>query len=372
MASNLTFKGLLARQSNRHTVVTFAASASEILEIAEIDRIGRTDEGDLFGFQRPQIARHIHEIRDYLARDDAVLPNSVVLAFTQGVAIREINGSFIEIEVDRSQGAPGLVVDGQQRLSALAPLENKDFEIFVSAILCEDEEELRRQFILINNTRPLPKELIYELLPTVGGLPHRLSSRSFAAALTERLNFDASSSIKGEIRQHTNPGGTLSSNAIQKVIMNSRSNGAIRELVGKPDGMEASFALISAFFAAVKETFPEAWFGMSPKTSRLVHGAGIVALGYVMEVAFALSEARTTDAFKQSLLCLRGKTAWSSGSWPFADEARPWNKIQNTNADIRLLAEHLVRIVRDQSAAVDGSRVAKLVPASDAEARLAI
>ena len=48
---------------------------------------------------------------------------------------------------------------------ALSMLEEKDFEVFVSALICKDNDELQKQFILINNTRPLAKELIYELLP---------------------------------------------------------------------------------------------------------------------------------------------------------------------------------------------------------------
>jgi len=42
-------------------------------------------------FQRPQIASHICEIKDYLEHDDAVLPNPIVIAFTSGVS-RQISG----------------------------------------------------------------------------------------------------------------------------------------------------------------------------------------------------------------------------------------------------------------------------------------
>src|SRR3546814_13396475 len=98
-----------------------------------------------------------------------------------------------------AKGAPGFVVDGQQRLSALAEVD-RDFQVFVSALICRDEAELRRQFVLINNSKPLPKSLIYELLPTVDDLPARLSRRSEAADLTGRLNFEATS-LKGYIKR---------------------------------------------------------------------------------------------------------------------------------------------------------------------------
>ena len=116
-----------------------------------------------------------------------MLPNSVVIAFVGGVRTEELGDGLSEITVTVDGTPPGLIVDGQQRLTALQGLAEKDFQVFVSAIVCEDDEDLRRQFILINNTRPLPKELIYELLPTVSGLPHRMASRSFAANLTTLL-----------------------------------------------------------------------------------------------------------------------------------------------------------------------------------------
>jgi DGQHR domain-containing protein len=203
-------------------VFSFAASAAQIFEIARIERAGRSDTGVLSGFQRPQVAAHIHEIRDYLEREDAVLPNSIVVAFTDRVTVRPVKENVVIIEIDVGDGPPGLIVDGQQRLSALAPLTDKSFEVFVSGIVCQNEEELRRQFILINNTRPLPKELIYELLPGIANLPERMSSRSMASALTQRLNFDRSSSLYRQIHLHTNPQGKVASNAIQRVIMTSR------------------------------------------------------------------------------------------------------------------------------------------------------
>src|SRR3546814_7178534 len=82
-------------------------------------------------------------------------------------------------------------------------MNGKDFQVFVSAVVCADDAELRRQFVLINNTRPLPKSLIYELLPSVDGLPRRLSDRPLAAELTAQLNYQGDSSLKGLIHQHT-------------------------------------------------------------------------------------------------------------------------------------------------------------------------
>ena len=343
----LKYKAIRAEQSDKHQVLSFAAKASEILKFASIDRISRNEAGGLKGFQRPQIATHIHEIRDYLKSDDAVLPNPIVVAFTGYVQVKEKKGGVFELEIDLSKGVPGLVVDGQQRLTALNGLPEKDFQVFVSALLCRDEEELRKQFILINNTRPLPKSLIYELLPTVTGLPERMASRSMAAKLVETLNYDENSSLKGQIKQHTNTEGVVADTTLQRLIMNSLTDGICRELIREENGEEKCFKLISDYFAAVQEVFFEAWDQHTPKTSRLVHGAGIVSMGYVMEFLHARDKAITTEQFALGMQPLTDYTAWTSGEWQFGDnETRPWNGLQNLHRDIQLLASFLTRALK--------------------------
>lgn len=346
--TKLTFSAIRADQSNEHMVMCFTATASEISTFATIERIARNGEGHLSGFQRPQIASHIQEIKDYLKRDDAVLPNPIVIAFTDNVEVKELSDQVVQITINVENGPPGLVVDGQQRLSALNLIPEKNFKVFVSALLCKNDAELRRQFVLINNTRPLPKSLIYELLPTVEGLPHRFSSRSFAAALASRLNYDSSSSLKGMIHQHTNPAGIINDTAIQKVVMNSLHDGILREFMRDPTGSEKSFQLISEFYRAVSLVFRDAWDGHKPKTSRLVHGAGIVAMGYVMELLALNLGSRTWEDFQKGLAPVVGKTAWTSGTWDFGpDDQRIWNSIQNTPSHASALAHYLMRVMRD-------------------------
>ena len=359
MTNKIKFTGIAARQSNKHTVVSFPALASDVFAVAKIDRAGRTDQGELFGFQRPQVSKHILEIRDYLSKPDAVLPNSVVLAFVEGVKINFVQDQICEIEIDIEEGKPGFIVDGQQRLSALEPLDERGFEVFVSAIICEDEEELRKQFILINNTKPLPKELIYELLPSVEGLPSRLSSRALGSHITTKLNYlrsedDSISPFFGEIRQHTNPSGSISSTAVQKIVMNSRSHGALREFAHLEDFEDKALRFISDFFGAMVDLFPEAWIDKTPRNSRLKHSAGIISLGFVMEIAYSKFGAKTRSEFREVLECLRQKNvcAWTDGTWYFdVTDVRQWDRVQNTQPDIRALSNHLVKIVRDQSSA---------------------
>jgi len=349
--ATFTFPAITPQQSAHHSVFGFCATATDIFSFADIERLGRSEKGILKGFQRPKVAGHIREIREYLAQENAVLPNSVVIAFTSGVKLTKKSDGQIHLTIRTKKGEkPGLIVDGQQRLSALQDLENKEFEVLVTGLICESEDELRKQFILINNTKPLPKQLIYELLPTVNGLPVRLSSRSTAATLVERLNYDEASSLRGQINQHTNPSGVIRDTAIQRVIMSSLSDGVLREFYREEGGLEKCFQLVSDYFAAVQRVFQSDWHEHTPKTSRLVHGCGIVSMGYVMEYLHTTSGITTTTQFAKELSPIRERVAWTSGYWNFGENnQRPWNSLQNLSKDYRELSRYLLHILKNRS-----------------------
>jgi DGQHR domain-containing protein len=342
------FPSLIARQAADHDVFVFAAEPKQVLEFAQIERLGRKDSGELKGFQRHQISSHIKDIRAYLGRDDALLPNAVIVAFLQGVTLQRHKDGRVDVTIDMKDGPPGFVVDGQQRLTALSGLEKPGFQVFVSALVCKNYDELRQQFVFINSARPLPKTLIYELLPTVEGLPERYTARRFAARVVERLNFYGSPAIRGQIRQHTNPGGVISDTAMQKLVINSAAHGAVRDLVTYEDREDRAFALIDAFFTAVAQVFGGEWTGMAPRHSRLRHGAGIVAMGFVMDLLYGNQDATTAEDFVVGLELLKPYTAWTSGHWKTTEYDIPWNDIQNTPSDIDLLTRHLVSTTKRQ------------------------
>src|ERR1039458_8028466 len=109
------FTAVRANQAHDAQVFTFAAKAKEVLAICEISRAGRGEHGELFGFQRPQIAAHIQEIRDYLQSEDAVLPNSVVVGFLGGLTVRSHHNGTYSLTITVAKDKPGFVVDGQHR-----------------------------------------------------------------------------------------------------------------------------------------------------------------------------------------------------------------------------------------------------------------
>ena len=81
----------------------------------------------------------------------------------------------LQIPIDEDipeEDKPGWIVDGQQRTAAMRDARVEGFPVCVVGFVADGLEEQRQQFILVNATKPLPKGLIYELLPsTEGKLP---------------------------------------------------------------------------------------------------------------------------------------------------------------------------------------------------------
>ena len=136
-------------------------------------------------------------------------PNAIVVAFDDSVKFKPSrqaagatsysrNGTLtIPLDPDLPDSEkPGWIVDGQQRAAALRDARVKGFPVCVVGFIADGLEEQRQQFILVNATKPLPKGLIYELLPsTEGKLPAALQKRRYPALLSERLNFDDDSPL---------------------------------------------------------------------------------------------------------------------------------------------------------------------------------
>jgi hypothetical protein len=134
----------------------------------------------------------------------------------------------------------------------------------------------------------------------------------------------------------------------------------MRLLISKENGVELCLGLAQEFFSAVAYVFKDAWEGHAPKSSRLVHGAGVVSMGYVMDLLHRSDGARTCQDFAAGMSCLVGKVAWTSGRWDFGGgDTRHWKAIQNTGADIATLTSFLTRIVSNASKARKARDVAE-------------
>jgi DGQHR domain-containing protein len=349
-----------ARQSRGQRLYSFAVDGKLVPRFASVSRVKRTDETTLLGYQRPEVYSHIEEIRNYLETPSPMIPNGVVIAFDKRVQFKPAKSQALNTEysvvgtlripvVTNGGKRPGFVVDGQQRLAAIREAHVSSFPIFVSAFITNDIRKQTEQFILVNSTKPLPKGLIYELLPSTDArLPTQLHKRRLPAELLERLNHTEGSPLFHMVRTPTSPDGVIKDNSILKMLGNSLSDGALfrfRGTMGQPPDVDGMYRMLAAFWGGVKDAFPEAW-GLNSRNSRLMHGAGIVAVGNLMDHLVAKRErgrSTTRGYFERELRKLSPWCAWTHGVWKIPGNRRRWNEVQNTRQDVALLTEFLQR-----------------------------
>lgn len=346
-------------QGRGRKVFAFPVDGKLLPTFASVTRIARTEADGVTGYQRPEVLSHISQIRKYLESANPMLPNAIVVAFDSSVRFKPISakpsaqhGRLGALHIPLSgdgETRPGLIVDGQQRSAALREAELRRFPVFVVGFIAEDESEQREQFLLVNSTKPLPKGLLYELLPSIDApLPEALARRRFPAALLERLNHDRDSPFYGMISTPTAPKGIIKDNSVLRMLENSLTDGALfrfRTSAGEAGDIESMLKVLKHFWEAVRRVFPTAW-GVPPKRSRLMHGAGIVSLGFVMD-AIADRHRRTPVPsirnFSDGLAGIANECRWTDGFWDFGVGRHvKWCDLQNTSTHIQLLTDHLL------------------------------
>ena len=359
MTNTLTLPAIEFRQGPTRRLYSFAIDAKALPRIAVVSRIQRDDDAQVAGYQRPEVGRHIRAIRDYVESDDPMIPNALVIAFDSRVRFQPIEGDggvdttharhgTLTIPLDE-EVRPGFIVDGQQRTAAVRDAMVDRFPMPVTAFVTDSEDEQRTQFILVNSTKPLPVGLIHELLPTtVGRLPAKLERRRAPALLLERLNLEEESPFHLMIRTVTNPSGVVRDNSVLRMLEASIENGVLYEFreprTGEVESRPALQVLYD-YWDAVARVFPDAWGPeITPRRSRLIHGAGIVSMGLLMDTIAARRGSTDHGTFYQDLKAIKDACAWTTGEWEFApDDRRPWNGLQNTSKDTDLLKNHLRR-----------------------------
>ena len=357
--TRLSLPAVEVQQGNQHRIYSFAVDGKRLPEFAAISRIARPEGQHINGYQRPEVLSHIAGIRKYIESPSPLIPNAVVLAFDSRVQFEpqssDDNGysrsGTLHIPIDEAwseREKPAWVVDGQQRIAAIREARVDTFPICVTAFCASDVQQQREQFILVNSTKPLSKALIYELLPTTQMvLPEVLQKRRFPSMLLNRLNYDPDSPMRLMIKTATNQEGVIQDNSILKMLEHSLSDGALyryRQADGSGD-IEAMLNLLKAYWSAVSHVFNDAW-QLPPNRSRLVHGAGIVSMGFIMDAIADRHHEELTLTMQTFVYDLEGMQRfcrWTNGYWDFGGNVtRKWNEIQNTTKDIRLLANHLL------------------------------
>ncbi len=351
-------------QNAARPLYQFSLTAQELMSVADISRIGRSEGGGLLGHQRGEVRRHIQEIVAYLNTDDVLLPNSLVVAFSQAATFRPIDGAdpiddatagVLSLPLPKEGEVKiGWIVDGQQRATALMESTRSSWPVPVNAFIAEDVGVQRDQSLRVNNTKPLPRGLITELQPEVTGpLPRNLSSKRIPAALADLLNRDPASPFHGLIRRASTPPARRRA----AVVADASVVNMLEESLISPAGClfpyhnissgetetDGVWRVLLSYWSAVRATFPDAW-GRPPAQSRLMHGTGIRAMGRLMDrVVSGLSpgDPEFRDRLRAEVATVAPVCRWTSGRWE--EIGLEWREVQNVPRHLRMLSSFLVR-----------------------------
>ncbi|MEU6798681.1 DGQHR domain-containing protein DpdB [Nonomuraea wenchangensis] len=355
-------------QVKNYPLFVFMLRADQVLEFADISRVSRDEAGKLIGYQRPQVKKHIQEIVQYLDSDLPIFPNPIIMALSSRVHFRSTRGGnrhpddgvsdtgrLVVPHPEEGKPKPAWIVDGQQRALALSQARRQDFPTPIIAFIADTVNLQRDQFVRINNTKPLPRGLVTELLPEVDSpLPPRLAIRKAPSQLCDVLHSDKNSPFHGLIKR-ASTAGTKQSGA---VITDTGIVDMIQESLTSPSGAlypyrdigrgETDFdGIIQALFiywTAVRETFPDAW-GKPPEKSRLMHGAGIRAMGRLMDRILGIVDPMRSDApetVRKHLELVAPHCMWTSGVWE--EIGHRWNEIENVSKHVHELSNYLIRV----------------------------
>jgi DGQHR domain-containing protein len=362
----LTRRATKLTQSDYIPLYQFALTNDEIAAVADISRLSRDDTGKLLGYQRREVKKHVTDITEYLDSETPLFPHPLIIAFSSKVVFTSSRGKrvndgvstagTISIPVPRNGGAkPGWLVDGQQRALALSRSRRRDFPVPVCAFITDNIELQRDQFLRINNTRPLPRGLVTELLPEVScPLPANLAVRKVPAAICDLLNREDLSPFKGLIRRPSTPEqdkshAVISDTVVVKMIEESltHTSGCLfpyRNVATSECDHSGIWSVLLTFWCAVRDTFPEAWGKPSTK-SRLMHGVGIRSMGKLMDRMMGSIDPRDQDGAKvvlRDLAAIAPLCRWTSGAWTELGGIE-WNELQNLHKHLSVLSNFLIR-----------------------------
>lgn len=357
-------RALCIEQTKCGPLYLFTLRADEIFDVAEVTRVHRSRSDELIGYQRAEVRQHVEDILEYLNGDEVLFPNSIILALSSVVRFRRSRGpenddglakaGVIEIVLPSDDGArPAWIVDGQQRALALSRAERRDLPVPVSAFVAETVSQQRDQFLRINNTRPLPRGLVTELLPEVSTpLPRTLAAKQVPSEICGLLNSEETSPFFGLIRRASTPrgsGAVITDTSIVEMLRDSMNTPAgclfpYRNLASGETDIDAIWETVIMYWNGVRTAFPDAW-GVPPEQSRLMHGVGIRSMGRLMDKVMASTrpgDARAAEHVADAMAKISPHCRWTSGTWE--ELGMEWNSIENTNRNQRLLANLLVRI----------------------------
>lgn len=366
-ADNLVVRAVKTKQGDDIDVYAFFLYGSDLTRIADISRIHR-DETEVKGFQRKEIKNHVNAIVEFLDSGPVIFPNAITLALAPEVTFETSRGTkpkgLVEVATSGTLTIPmqsegnraAWIVDGQQRSLALAKAKNSRIPVPVVGFVSREVEVHRAQFILVNKVKALDIRLINELLPEVGSLlPKDLAANKLPSELCNLLNRQPKSPFYRLIKRVSDTDGDKSVVIDTAIIGAIKTNlkhpmGALTQYVHSDDTFDpdAMYNVLLSYWSGVRDTFADAW-AKSPETSRLMHSAGIKAMGALMDPIMLRADSSATpeSEIRESLQRLAPYCCWTEGTWEGLGWR--WNEIQATPQHISKLSEYLIQLDRKLS-----------------------
>jgi len=242
--NNIEVNAIRVDQSDR-VFYLFKMKAADLLSIAyfnprEIDRES--------GIQRPFKESRSKDIAEYIDSEDSVLPNNIIVSL-KSEYVNFKNGSLgIQQRKDIA-----FVIDGQHRLRAFTYASKKDFELPVSAFLDLSLAEIAEIFVKINyNQKPVNKSLVYDLL----GISDEIFPEFVEAhKITKLLNETIGSPWFDNIKMLGIGRGIITQASFITAL---EANKILDDLL-KDYSLEQKATILSNYFTAIKQLFPEQW-----------------------------------------------------------------------------------------------------------------
>jgi hypothetical protein len=141
----------------------------------------------------------------------------------------------------------------------------------------------------------------------------------------------------------------ITDSSLMKAIEESISspNGCLypfRNVTTNETDFEGIFQVLTTYWMAVKNVFPNAW-GKPPEKSRLMHGAGIRSMGRLMDRIMQVVDPRKPTAQAEvirELKLVAPICRWTAGRWDDMDGMK-WNDLNNVPRHINMLSNVLIR-----------------------------
>lgn len=364
--AELERRALKLIQTAGHPLYLFTLTAAEVLRVADVSRVSRDEAGKLIGYQRPEVHSHVQDIIDYLDSDPVIFPNAIIMALCSTVTFVSSRGPnvtdglatagklLLPVPTD-GQPRPAWIVDGQQRALALSRAARADLPVPITAFVADSVGLQRDQFLRVNNTKPLPRSLVTELLPEVDSpLPMHLSVRKAPSFLCDRLNNDPDSPFHRMIKRASTSKDdaartVITDNSVVQMLQESYRSPAgclypYRNLTTGDTDVDGIHHALCVYWSAVRDAFPDAW-GKPATQSRLMHGAGIRAMGRLMDRVLGTIDIEQPDAtveIRKHLDLVAPHCRWTSGTW--AESGLRWDAVENIHGHIQKLSNYLIRV----------------------------